>query len=871
PVHHAAALALAALAAALAALALGAGPASAVPLPAGSTALLSGQPSLLDAYPVPVSTADIRPEAVSQTGRYVAFTSDSDGLVAGDDDRVPNVYRKDMTTGEVLLVSRGNGANGEPSHAECDEATISDDGLRVAFSCDGPLDAELDKNDRTDVYVRTLRTPGAPETTLVSRASGLGVIGNHNSYTPVISGNGEYVAFATNASNLIPGATGNRNVYRRHLGGMLTTVLVSRRNTGVESQGADPSISNDGQLVAFETGDRGETADDNNAYDVYLRDVDAGTTKLVSRIGADGKVANAGSANPMISGNGLAIVFESTATNLDTRDKDIGINIYRRSLGFQTTSVIDVNAADVTSGRSWGASIDDSSHVIAFVSEATALDGADKDASADVYVRNIAANSVQVASRASGAAGAIANRDATSAAMSGDAYHAASDLEVGGVTPDSDPRRESVILRDLDKQVTRSVSRPAGDDPFVNAGGDATAAKLSADGRLAVFEADAPALGLPGSSGDGIFLRDRTTGAVTLVSRADGPGGAPLLRVSDPAISADGRRVAFSGRETADDVSQLWVRDLAEGRTRLASRADGANGTPGNGRSRGAALDADGTRVVFRSRATNLGDDPDAGDDIHVRDLETDETILVSRADGAAGPKGDGESNGADVDASGTRVAFGTYAKNLGDGDTNATRDIHIRDLAAGTTRLVSATPAGVLADNDSEGDPSIDASGTKVAFDSYATNLGDATATSKVLVRDLAGGTLDVLGLGEYAVISPDGDHVAFNDAANRVQLRDLALAQTVLVSRRAGLDGASATKAAHVGDVSAQAACVTFGTADSLVGTPRDSYDSYLRAVTADCGDGAPAGDGGPGTDGPGGPVGSDGPDAGPRDALA
>ena len=130
------------------------------------------------------------------------------------------------------------------------------------------------------------------------------------------------------------------------------------------------------------------------------------------------------------------------------------------------------------------------------------------------------------------------------------------------------------------------------------------------------------------------------------------------------------------------------MRDLAAGRTFLASRADGPSGEPANAESRYPALDADGSRVVFQSNATNLGDgDADSFLDIHVRDLDSGRTILASR--GAGGAKGDGESGVADMSADGNRVAFSSYATNLGDGDTDVQPDIHLRDLAAETTTLV--------------------------------------------------------------------------------------------------------------------------------------------------------------------------------------
>src|SRR4051794_6865919 len=226
--------------------------ASAASLPAGTTAILSGGPSLTDALPAQVSHSRSTSESVSQNGRYVAFASYSDGLVEGDDDRVENVYVKDRATGAVTFVSRRSGANGDPTHTDCDDPAISDDGSRVAFTCEGPLD-DADDNRVDDVYLRDL---GTSTTLLVSRAGNLGAVGQGRSGDPTISATGEYVAFTSDASrNLHPDAAdGGQLVFRRHVGGGNETIVVSKReaaNGGTAFIGKEPSISDDGQKVAF--------------------------------------------------------------------------------------------------------------------------------------------------------------------------------------------------------------------------------------------------------------------------------------------------------------------------------------------------------------------------------------------------------------------------------------------------------------------------------------------------------------------------------------------------------------------------------------------------------------------------------------------
>ena len=100
-------------------LAFSAGTASAASLPAGTTAILSGDSSLLAPLPAPVAGSEIRNSSLSQGGRLVAFQSRSDGLYDGDDDSVTNIYVKDRVTGTVVLASRASGPAGEPSHSHC--------------------------------------------------------------------------------------------------------------------------------------------------------------------------------------------------------------------------------------------------------------------------------------------------------------------------------------------------------------------------------------------------------------------------------------------------------------------------------------------------------------------------------------------------------------------------------------------------------------------------------------------------------------------------------------------------------------------------------------------------------------------------------
>ena len=129
-------------------------------------------------------------------------------------------------------------------------------------------------------------------------------------------------------------------------------------------------------------------------------------------------------------------------------------------------------------------------------------------------------------------------------------------------------------------------------------------------------------------------------------------------------------------------VSVVPIARAAPGDTTLVSRASGATGVAGNGVSGFPAISGDGRLVAFDSLSSNLTpDDRDRKSDIFVRDVVANTTILVSRAGGAAGVKGNGRSDDAAISGDGNRVAFASRASDLTRGDRDRTPDVFVRDL----------------------------------------------------------------------------------------------------------------------------------------------------------------------------------------------
>ena len=290
----------------------------------------------------------------------------------------------------------------------------------------------------------------------------------------------------------------------------------------------------------------------------------------------------------------------------------------------------------------------------------------------------------------------------------------------------------TVLVRDLaagkDERVSHAYRKPGA--PTRTAFNPA----LSADGRIVAFEAtDAGRDGAP--SRNGLWVVDRKAKRERLVT--DASRGAAYL----PELSGDGRAVAYTSATLSNHgLTHVYLTSLKTGRTSLISRADGAKGTPAAGDAYEPSVSRDGRFVAFTSRARNLGGDGHA--DIYVRDVDNGTTRLVTGA-----IKGD--AGAPSLSADGRYVAF-TVRSGRPNGTPRSLRTkIWRHDLTTGEDVLVSrATGArGVSADGYAT-DPSISEDGLRVAFASTAGNLAEAKpdGIAGVFVRDLARNTTTLL-----------------------------------------------------------------------------------------------------------------------------
>ena len=254
--------------------------------------------------------------AISADGRYVAFVSDATNLGAGDTNDLPDVFVHDRQTGITSRVSLTEGGM-QLTHAagthglSRPHVAMSANGRFVAFTTNYAGVAG-DTNNVSDVYVRDLQMN---QTARVSIGTG-GTQSNGFSGWPSLSADGRFVAFASDASNLVPGADDQRDVYLHDRQTGATTRVSMNTVPGFLDRALLPAISRDGRWVVYM---RGSAA--------YAVDTQTGILRPVSRANA-GSHANAVVLAPAINGDGSVLAFASPATNLTPGDTNAADDVF---------------------------------------------------------------------------------------------------------------------------------------------------------------------------------------------------------------------------------------------------------------------------------------------------------------------------------------------------------------------------------------------------------------------------------------------------------------------------------------------------------------------------------------------------------------
>ena len=487
------------------------------------------------------------------------------------------------------------------------------------------------------------------------------------------------------------------------------------------------AVSSDGRYVAFvSAADNLVEGDANNAADVFLRDTQSGATTLVSVRAGGGGTGNAASGvstlerrtGPVISADGRFVAYVSNAADLVADDGNDSPDIFLFDRTAGTNALVTANAGNTASAgandtSNGSPSISDDGRYVAFASTADDL------------------------------------------------------IDYGGGAPDPDGNLSDVFVRDTQSNTTEVVSVSAAGLGTADAG-EASSPSISNDGRYIAFVSSSADLvaGVTGTARN-VYVRDTQTDATALASvAAGGSGGGAGGENPDstgPALSGDGRSVAFLSRATnlvggfvdanGEEDDDVFVRDLDANATELASASTAAGGATGSdGPSFAPSISDNGQFVAFSSNAQNLvaidNGTANAGPDVFLRDVEANVTTLLSAnaAGTAPGNAPSGDESPPAMSADGRHVAFVSLASDLapaGAGtDGNAAFDVYVRDRQANATRLLSADAAGAATGGAST--VSLSANGGQSVFTSDAANLieGDANAAIDVFAATTAGGS---------------------------------------------------------------------------------------------------------------------------------
>jgi Tol biopolymer transport system component len=386
-------------------------------------------------------------------------------------------------------------------------------------------------------------------------------------------------------------------------------------------------------------------------------------------------------------------------------------------------------------GDSWSPSVSRDGRFVAFTSVASDLVPGDVDAVDDVFVRDLGARTTTLVSV--GWRGDQADGPSTDPAISADGRFVAFVSVARNLVPRDRNHWPDVFVRDLRTGTTERVSV---DDLGGDANGGSDQPSISADGRYVAFSSTASDLTPgPADAMSDIFVRDRALGTTTRVT-VDLAGGAPNGPSYSSSVSDGGRYVAFSSwaddlvRHDAEGASDVYVRDVSAGTTRLVSADLSGHGETW---AHAPSISADGRYVAFYALADTLVvGDTNGTWDVFVRDVVGGTTALAT-VDTRGGPANRDTQRAPSLSADGRYVTFATDAADLVPHDGNHRSDVFVRDLQAGTTRRVSVAPGGGDASGSSGGSPTIDATGTVVAFQSTDSDLtsGDANSAYDLFV----------------------------------------------------------------------------------------------------------------------------------------
>ena len=667
----------------------------------------------------------------------MVFTSSANNLVTNDNNLIClDVFVRDLMDNSTTLVSVNSSGVGGGNGNSCNPA-ISSNGQFIAFESAASNLAGNDTNGVSDIFVRDMVSHTTVLVSLNTNGTASGGGTNGASRHPVITPDGQYVAFESTAINLVVGdANGLKDVFVRDLQAGVTF----RASTGTQSPGngsESPSISTNGQRVAFASDAVLLGSKPKSTGDVYVRDFASNNTIWVST-NIYTMASAVRSFNPDISADGRFVTFKSTLTttgvtrtNLYYHDLQTSVttliasnvweegfpemtpdgryvayesrtNLFRwdSTIGSNVLVSVDMTGTISANGSCYRPIISADGSKIAFLSDASNLTTNGGNGQPQLYLRDLLAGTTRLVSvNLNGQPGS--SLSGIVPAISPDGNLVAFWSADGNFVPDDHNRDADVFLRDINGETTSLVSSHFTNLPTQTSVGFflLSGNSVSADGRFVVLSA------LGSSLVDGevnllphVFMRDLATGANLPVDSLENTNGMPVpltntpfptnLMARLPVLSANGRYVAYMGKVTSDNpaIDQVYVRDLQSPTNWLASRPWNGVGVSSSNSSL-PSISGDGQLVAFQSDSTNLVPiDANGKSDVFVRYIQNASNVLVSVNSSGTG-SGNGLSANPVISKDGRRVVFQSKATDLVSNSVNGSSfQLFTRDLVLNTT-----------------------------------------------------------------------------------------------------------------------------------------------------------------------------------------
>ena len=393
----------------------------------------------------------------SPDGTMVAFSSHASNLVPGDTNGTVDIFVKTLATGAIERISVA--ADGSQANDYSAESVFSPDGTKVAFTSDASNLVPDDTNGVRDIFVKTLAT-GAIERISVAAD---GSQANEYSLSPVFSPDGTKVAFSSYASTLVPGDTnGTSDLFVKSLvTGAIERISVAVDGSQASGNSVSPVFSPDGTKVAFASNASNLVPDDtNDDWDILVKTLATGAIERIS-VAANGSQASGSSHEPIFSPDGTKIVFWSYASNLVPDDTNRTYDVFVKTLATGAIERISV-AADGSQANNGGLYpiFSPDGTKVAFSSRASNLVPGDTNNDDDTFIKSLATGAIERISADDGITTNYGNYDL---AFSPDGTNVAFNSSTGNIVPGDTNGLDDVFIAELGESPPGAIDSVAND------------------------------------------------------------------------------------------------------------------------------------------------------------------------------------------------------------------------------------------------------------------------------------------------------------------------------------------------------------------------------------------------------------------------